>query len=86
MKRCARCPSYAINDDPTETLCDNCWRDAKLETLRAEILAVLIHLDALAETWGDVIGDGGQFHFRRCRVRLRALAMASEPERKNDHA
>lgn len=50
----------------------------KLETLRAEVLAVAVHLDSLADKWGDVIGDSGQFHFRRCRVKLRKLAMGKE--------
>ena len=71
MNRCERCPSQAINDDPTETLCDCCWRDAKLETLRAEILVVLIHLDTVV-----ICRDAKQF--RRCRDKLRALAMGED--------
>jgi hypothetical protein len=67
MNRCERCPSFAINDDPDERLCDCCWRDEKLTTLKREVSAVCDRFDELAAIWGD------EGHFRRCRDRLRKL-------------
>lgn len=37
MKRCKRCGSQAMNDDPLSQLCDCCWRDAEIERLQAQL-------------------------------------------------
>ena len=47
MKRCEKCPSYAINDDPQQRLCDCCWRDAEIERLRT------LHADSPTRNYGD---------------------------------
>jgi len=36
MNKC-KCGSYAINHDLARVLCDCCWRDAKIEQLKAEL-------------------------------------------------
>ena len=54
-----KCGSFAINDDPNRELCDNCWRDAEIERLRAErIDLVRWMLDRIEDGWhGCVTGD-----------------------------
>jgi hypothetical protein len=39
MSKC-KCGSGAINDDPKQTLCDCCWRDERIATLRKHLAAV----------------------------------------------
>lgn len=53
---CAKCPSFAMNDDPDEILCDRCWRDAKIEVLKKRLLkadAMVGAIDLALEDWGS---------------------------------
>jgi hypothetical protein len=50
---CAKCPSFAMNDDPDEILCDRCWRAAKIEVLKKRLLKMEeLLLKAIAEYEG----------------------------------
>ena len=62
MRRC-KCGSCAINDDPAGVLCDRCWRDVKIEKLRAACLDASTRINEIMDrrdgelrgaAWGDL--------------------------------